>query len=237
MEPDGLSRRSLLTLRMPWRDAPPSAPAVHRWPDGAPALVRALEPLAGIVCDTAAVGPGRDVLAVGAGEGVVAREAKGRGAVVHWCAHTELDELPHAAKSFDAVVSLLGVSLAPRPRHAGSELVRVLRPDGMLVLAVPTPRTLVARVLKMAGTPGPISWSEPEAAARRLPGAEVELRTLEVEIEFPSFGDAWDACAGPFGLPDGARDRFADMIAAHSSSAAAVVMQDRWRLVLARRTA
>src|SRR5690242_4284085 len=47
-----------------------------RWEPGAPELMRALEPLAAVVCDVAGrVGHGAEVLDVGAGDGNVALEA------------------------------------------------------------------------------------------------------------------------------------------------------------------
>ena len=104
----GLSRRSLLTLRVPERDGQPREPRPYPLPDGAPALMTALQPLRALLREIA--GEGALDLSVGA--------------------HTELDALPYGDQSAQAIVSVLGVALAPRPKRAGRELVRVLAPGG-----------------------------------------------------------------------------------------------------------
>ena len=209
-----LSRRALLSLRLPVREEPPAPPRPFPAPDGAPALVRALEPLAAVL-----------------------REAAGETAAdIPVGAHTALDALPHEDASLAAVTSVLGVALTPRPRRAGRELLRVVRPGGLIALAVPTPSTLVARTLKMAGLggPSPLRWGDEEALAVRLPGAHVELRPEVVRLGFESVEAAWEAVAEPFGLSRKGYDRFADMLAAHSPGPGELGMQDRWLIVLAR---
>jgi len=123
-----ISRRSLLTLRLPEPDRPRRDPRPYPLPDGAPALMDALSPLRALLGEIA----GEGALDVSVG------------------AHTELDALPYGDQSAQAIVSVLGVALAPRPKRAGRELARVLAPGGLLVLAVPQPRSLVARTLLMA---------------------------------------------------------------------------------------
>jgi SAM-dependent methyltransferase len=49
----------------------------------------------------------------------------------------DLMELPFAEKSFDAVVSLQVIEHLPRPREFVSEIARVLRPGGRLILSTP----------------------------------------------------------------------------------------------------
>ena len=210
-----LSRRSLLTLRFPQRDAPPREPRPYPLPDGAPALMEALEPVRALLREIA----GEGALDLSAGE------------------HARLDELPHGDQSAHAIVSLLGVALAPRPRRAGRELVRVLAPGGLLALAAPLPRSLVARTLLMASYdgPSPLLWSDEETAAARLPGAEVESRAHTARIEFESVEAAWEAVAVPFGVPAAARRDYEEMLAVHSPGHGALSMQDHWQIVLARR--
>lgn len=210
-----LSRRSLLTLRFPERDRPPRDPRPYPLPDGAPALMAALEPLS-----------------------VLLREIAGEGALdLSVGAHTQLDALPYGDQSAQAVVSVLGVALAPRPKRAGRELARVLAPGGLLVLAVPQPRSLVARTLLMAGYdgPSPLLWGDEEVAGRRLPGAEVESRGHAARIVFESVDSAWEAVAVPFGVPAQAHGRYEEMLATASPGPGRLSMRDDWQIVLARR--
>jgi len=77
----GLSRRSLLTLRFPERDGPPREPRPYLLPDGAPALMTALQPLTALL-----------------------REIAGEGALdLSLGAHTELDALPYGDQSAPAI--------------------------------------------------------------------------------------------------------------------------------------
>ena len=209
-----LSRRSLLTLRFPERSGSPREPRPYPLPDGAPALMAALEPLS-----------------------VLLREIAGEGALdLSVGAHTQLDALPYGDQSAQAIVSVLGVALAPRPKRAGRELVRVLAPGGLLALAAPLPRSLVARTLLMAGFdgPSPLLWGDEETARARLRGAEVESRGHTFQLGFESLDAAWEAAAVPFGVPASARGRYEELLAGVSPGHGALSMQDRWQIVLAR---
>lgn len=210
-----LSRRSLLTLRFPERARPAADPRPYPVPDGAPALMAALEPL-----------------------GTLLREIAGAGALdLSTGAHTQLDGLPYGDQSAAAIVSVLGVALAPRPKRAGRELMRVLAPGGLLALAVPQPRSLVARTLVLAGHdgPSPLLWGDEETVGRRLPGAEVDTRAHAFQLVFESLDAAWEAAAVPFGVPASAREDYDEMLATHSPGHGRLSMRDSWQIVLARR--
>ena len=213
----GLSRRSLLTLRFPERDGQPREPRPYPLVDGAPALMAALQPLDALLREIA--GQGALDLSVGA--------------------HTELHALPYGDQSAQAIVSVLGVALAPRPKRAGRELMRVLAPGGLLVLASPQPRSLVARTLLMAAYdgPSPLLRGDEETARRRLPGAEVETRAHVMRLVFESLDAAWEAVAVPFGVPAAARADYDELLATYSPGPGTLSMQDNWQIVLARKPA
>ena len=256
-----VSRRGLLTLRLrepaPQPDYETAARRVQdRWDAGAGRLLHALRPLAAAACDAADVDAGHTVLDVGAGNGNVALEAAGRGAAVCACdpAAPLLEAgrqragaealaiewrtaaaraLPYADGRFDAVVSVLGAALDPRPRRSASELLRVLRPGGTLVLAVPGRRSLTARALRLGealqpGVRSPLAWSEPAVAAERFPSCRLEVREAMFQLGLAP-DQAAGALAGPLGVPSGSRGRLADIAAAHS--------EERWQLLVVRRGA
>jgi SAM-dependent methyltransferase len=70
---------------------------------------------------------------------------------------TDLNELKD--HSFDLVVSIFGAMFAPRPLDVASEMVRVTRPGGRIVMGnwIPGDPTLVAQILKISSayTPAP----------------------------------------------------------------------------------
>jgi len=266
-----LSRRALFSLG---RDRAIASRTDHaalldleraRWEAGAPALLRALEPLAEIACDTAMVAPGDVLLDAGAGDGNVALAAARRGAVVTACDlvpemvrqgreraeaerlqvgwdEADVQRLPYPDARFDVAISVLGAALASRPRRTARELVRVLRSSGRLVLAAPAPRSLTGRALRLAvegAAPAPLEWASPKVVRARVeaaaPGAEVVLRECRFELAFASEAEAWAAYEGPFGLPPSARDAFADAVSASSSAVGSVRIEEPWRLAIVRR--
>jgi ubiquinone/menaquinone biosynthesis C-methylase UbiE len=63
----------------------------------------------------------------------------------------DVEELPFADGSFDAVVSTFGVMFAPDQVRAAAEMARVCRPGGRIGLANWTPDSLVGRIFKILG--------------------------------------------------------------------------------------
>ena len=149
----------------------------------------------------------------------------------------DVEDLRYADGTFDAVLSVLGVALAPRPRRTCRELLRVLRPGGMLVLAVPTRDALAGRSLELAGER--LRWGRAENALAFLeaaePGVDAETREHGFRLAFPSLAAAWGAYAEPFGLAAGAREAFDAIVADRSPGPGAVGVRDHWLLVMARR--
>ena len=102
---------------------------------------------------------------------------------------------------FDLVVSIFGAMFAPRPFDVASEMVRVTRPGGRIVMGnwIPGDPTLVAQILKIssaytppppAGFVSPMSWGDVGAVRERFASAGVSRLMFERET-------CWFRHAGP----------------------------------------
>lgn len=156
--------------------------------------------------ETLGVAPGMDVLDLGCGDGTTALPSAQRGAQVlgvdiaqnlvdagniraqqAGLTNLQFEEgdasrLENLADdSFDLVVSIFGAMFAPRPFDTASEMVRVTRPGGRIVMGnwIPGDPTLIAKVLQTcaAFTPpppegfiSPVTWGL-EANVRERFGA------------------------------------------------------------------
>jgi ubiquinone/menaquinone biosynthesis C-methylase UbiE len=87
----------------------------------------------------------------------------------------DVEALPFADASFDAVLSTFGVMFAPDQARAAAEMARVCRPGGRIGLANWTPTSFIGQVFKLLGRqlPPPAGVSSPA-----LWGTEAQLRTL-----------------------------------------------------------
>ena len=91
----------------------------------------------------------------------------------------DAEALPCADESFDLAVSMFGVMFAPRAEKAAAELLRVVRPGGLIVLANWTPEGFIGQMFEVfarhikppAGAVSPLLWGKPEVAIERLQGA------------------------------------------------------------------
>ncbi len=87
----------------------------------------------------------------------------------------DVEALPFADASFDAVVSTFGVMFAPDHARSAAEMARVCRPGGRIGLANWTPDCLIGRMFKVLGrhVPPPAGVQPPS-----LWGTEAHLHTL-----------------------------------------------------------
>jgi SAM-dependent methyltransferase len=145
------------------------------------------------------VRPGHDVLDVATGTGNVALKAAAAGATVSGLDLTpelfetartraqqlrvavdwvegDAEQLPFAGASFDRVLSAFGVQFAPRHEVVADELVRVLRPGGVIGVVNWTPSGVIGRVLRIIGAylPPPPAY----ASSPALWGDEDHVRGL-----------------------------------------------------------
>lgn len=160
------------------------------------------------------------------------RLAEAEGLTLEW-QEADAEHLPHAAHSFDAVISCVGVMFAPHHQQAADELVRVCRPGGSLGLVSWTPAGFIGRLFATmrpyvaAPPPGvspPPLWGD-EQHVRDLLGDRVadvraERRRLRVDAfaRPEDFRDFFKAAYGPTiaayrGLADDP-DRVAELDAA-----------------------
>ena len=87
----------------------------------------------------------------------------------------DVEALPFADRSFDAVLSTFGVMFSPDHARAASEMARVCRPGGRVGLANWTPDSMVGQMFKVLGRHIP---PPPGVQPPSLWGVESHLRTL-----------------------------------------------------------
>lgn len=91
----------------------------------------------------------------------------------------DAEALPYPDASFDVVMSLIGSMFAPRPELVASEMIRVCRPGGRIIMGNWTPDGHVGQMFKVIGKhlpppffPSPLLWGQ-EAAVRARFGEAV----------------------------------------------------------------
>ncbi len=157
-------------------------------------------PVAGHLARFARVTGGQAVLDVGTGTGVVAITARRLGAKVtgldltpallaqakESAAVVGLDDiawhegdaeaLPFADASFDVVLSQFGHMFAPRPEVAMAEMLRVLKPGGIVAFATWPGEQLIGRLFSLnakyvpppQGVASPVQWGDVATVRQRL---------------------------------------------------------------------
>jgi ubiquinone/menaquinone biosynthesis C-methylase UbiE len=110
-------------------------------------------------------------------------QARARLAAEHLQARVDqgdAESLPYPDASFDVAMSLIGSMFAPRPELVASEMIRVCRPGGQIVMGNWTPGGHVGQMFKVIGRhvpppsifPSPLLWGD-EATCRQRFGAAV----------------------------------------------------------------
>jgi len=187
------------------------------WKNFAP-LEWVTTPAAAQLVRFAGVREGMRVLDVGCGTGVVAITAARLGAHVKAidltpqllerarenCAVAEVqiewregdaEELAFADGEFDVVLSQFAHIFAPRPEVALKEMLRVLRPEGMIAFATWPPESLVGRTTEVrarylapppAGVPSPDLWGDPRVVRERFGSAVADIVFDRGAVLFPA---------------------------------------------------
>lgn len=111
----------------------------------------------------------------------------------------DAEALPYEDDSFDLVVSLIGAMFAPRPEKVASELVRVCRSSGRIVMANWTPDGFVGKMFKTVGRhvpppanmPSPLQWGDEVLVKERFQRGIAELNCVKRNYPFAyPFGPA-----------------------------------------------
>jgi ubiquinone/menaquinone biosynthesis C-methylase UbiE len=107
----------------------------------------------------------------------------------------DVEALQYADESFDVVASMFGAMFAPRPDVTASEMLRVCKRGGRLVMANWTPTGFIGQMFKIAAThvplpPGmssPVLWGVEEQVRQRLGSrvSSVNTKTRQIEFKFP----------------------------------------------------
>jgi SAM-dependent methyltransferase len=177
---------------------------------------------------------GETVLDVGCGTGNVAIAAAQAGAIVtgldiapNLVAQARLDArtvdcpvefdvgdaeaMPYGAGRFDTTVSMFGAMFACRPERAASELLRVTRRGGRVVMANWTPGGFLGEFLQAHDTaapppaevPSPLEWGRAgvvrERFGRRVTGLACTPQSLELRFPLPppAVTELFATCFGP----------------------------------------
>ena len=88
----------------------------------------------------------------------------------------DAENLPYPDGSFDAVMSLIGSMFAPRPELVASEMMRVCRPGGRIIMGNWTPAGHIGQMFKVIGKhvppppnfPSPLLWGDEATCRQRL---------------------------------------------------------------------
>jgi SAM-dependent methyltransferase len=156
-----------------------------RWAPASDALVQAVEPVEAVLADVATV------------EGRVLELP-----LTAWREH-DLQELPYPDASFDGVRSCFGAALAPRARGMARELVRVVRPGGVVALTAWVPRGLPGRLDEVLERPhgvrAPSDWGRQAVMIERLEPLleDVQVRMRTIQLRFPDADAFFAALQAP----------------------------------------
>lgn len=185
------------------------------WGDGNYAIVGATLQIVGeTLAEAAGLRPGEAVLDVAAGNGNATlaaarrfcdvtstdyvpalleagrRRAEANGFEIAF-QEADVEALPFADASFDAVTSTFGAMFAPNQPRTAAEMLRVTRPGGRVAMANWTPDSFIGALFKLigrhvpppAGVSSPALWGQPDHL-RALFGPKAEIAVSERVFTF-----------------------------------------------------
>ena len=166
----------------------------------------------------AGIEPSSKVLDVGCGTGVVALTASRQGASVSGSDLTpelidqaidnaktagvvidfkvaDVEDLPYEDGFFDFVLSQFGHMFAPRPDVCTKEMLRVLKPGGVISFSTWPPELLTGRTFRLVGkyapkppkgVSAPVDWGEPSKIIERLGDRVKDITFHRSEFKNPA---------------------------------------------------
>jgi SAM-dependent methyltransferase len=198
------------------------------------AVAPLLEPCAVKLADASGITAGMTVLDVAAGNGNFALAAAMRGAKVTACdlaprmielgrARTEktehviewirgdAEDLPFHDESYDFVATVFGAMFAPRPDRVASELFRVCRRGGRVVMANYSSDGFLSSMASLFAqystplpfeVPSPFEWGDPAVVKKRFAGlasvVDLHPETLTMTFESVDAGlEFWERTNAP----------------------------------------
>jgi ubiquinone/menaquinone biosynthesis C-methylase UbiE len=104
----------------------------------------------------------------------------------------DAEDLPFPNDSFDYVITMYGAMFAPRPDRVASELLRVCKPGGEVVMANWTPSGFVGKQFQLMaktvppppGIPAPILWGDEEVVRQRFAHGVTRLTLTHRRMQF-----------------------------------------------------
>jgi SAM-dependent methyltransferase len=105
----------------------------------------------------------------------------------------DAERLPYPDASFDVVMSLIGSMFAPRPELVASEMIRVCRPGGRIVMGNWTPEGHVGQMFRVVGKhvpppqmPSPLLWGDEATCRQRMSGVtDLKITRYMYPFEYP----------------------------------------------------
>jgi SAM-dependent methyltransferase len=96
----------------------------------------------------------------------------------------DVEGMPYKDATFDVVMSWIGAMFAPRPELVASEMIRVCRPDGKIIMGNWTPAGHVGQMFKIIGKyapppaifPSPLLWGDEARVRERFGNGVKDLR-------------------------------------------------------------
>jgi SAM-dependent methyltransferase len=104
----------------------------------------------------------------------------------------DAENLPYPDNAFDVAMSLIGSMFAPRPELVASEMIRVCRPGGRIIMGNWTAQGHVGQMFKVIGQyapppasfPSPLLWGDEGTCRQRFGAAVADLKITHYRYPF-----------------------------------------------------